>query len=172
MGGERLQMGSWDPQDTPWSRTPRAAPGPDASVTTSVRLLWHLLFGKTCRGVGARRSAPQRPGEHAGPVLPTSPILCKPQIPAGGRTTRAGSCHQSRQLPPIPELPLAWCCLLPIISGGLGGWRGAAGSSAAPKLGSPTFGFVLIFQSSILQLKSLRFIKYFSTSLNILHSIP
>lgn len=57
----------------------------------------------------------------------------------------------SRQLPPIPELPLARCCVLPITSGGLGGWRGAAGGSAAPKLGSPTFGFVLIFQSSILQ---------------------
>lgn len=64
MGGGQIQMGSWDPPRPAMVRNaPRAALGPDADLTVSIRLSWRLLFGKTCRGVGARRrSAPPETG--------------------------------------------------------------------------------------------------------------
>lgn len=109
-----------------------------------------------------RRLAPQRPGERAGLVLSTS----------ANPKSQPGDAQLDQELPWILELPLARCCILSVISGALGGQRGAAGSSAAPKSGSPTFRFVPLFRSSILQLKSLCFIKYFSILLNILQLIP
>jgi len=145
-------------RDPAWSGRPRAAPGqmPASPCPSGFR-------GVSCSARPAEVSAPQGPGERARPVPPTPPALCKPQTPAGGREQAAAAHSQAAlgaMLRPPHHLQR------------FGRSRGAAGGSAAPKSRSPTFGLVLIFQSSILQFKSLCSVKYFSISLNILQRIP
>lgn len=86
LGPPRIYRGLEAPAQ-PQGRTP-ALPSPSGSRSI-------LCLARACRSVGTWRSAPQGPGERAGPVWPTPPTLCKPQTPVRGRVTQAGSCHQS-----------------------------------------------------------------------------
>lgn len=98
------------------------------------------------------------PGERAGPVLPTCPALCKPQIPGRGHMRTAGTHSLGVTLCPS-HCP--W---------GSGCWERTRGQLSSTKIGVthiwgsfdiPRLNFAV----------KISFIKYFSFSLNILHFI-
>lgn len=161
--------GGWIQADPEPPRT-RCGPDPPAQPragrrpygTRPVRLSQHLLLGQTSH------SARPRHRRHRGNV---PDLFCRPPGPPnlGRGTRRAGG----RAAAPSPRCP--WrdaASAPPVVSGALGGRGGAAGSSVAPKSGSPTSGAVLIFPSSVLPLKSFRLLKYFSIPLNVRRLIP
>lgn len=103
-------MGPRDPRDPPWSGTPPVPPrGQTLALPRPSGSGWHLRFGRTRRGAGARhrRERGNAPDLFYQPLRP-------PQSPAPNPWGRA------RQPSPAPELPLPPRCLLPIISGALG----------------------------------------------------
>lgn len=143
------------------AQNPPRSPGLHVCLTASD---WSGSRGISCSARPAVALGPGTAGT-GGMHRTCSAAPRAPQTLAGGRATRAGGCR------PSPQCPWRDAASAPaVISGGLGGRGGAAGSSVAPKSGSPTSRSVLIFPSSIL--KSFCFLKYFSISLNIWRLMP
>lgn len=106
-------------------------------------------------------TAPQGPGERARPVLPTSPTLCKPQIPGGGHVRTAGTDSLSSLAETLCPSHCPW---------GSGSWERTHRQLSSTKIGVthiwgcsdiPRLNFAV----------EISFVKYFSFSLNIFHLI-
>lgn len=134
------------------AQSPLPSPRPD----TSLWLLQHLQPSRTCQ---VSPTAPQGPGEHARPVLPTSPTLCKPQIRGRGHVRIAGT--NSLGVMKLCPSHHPW---------GFGNSERTHG-----QLSSTQIGVTHIWGcSDIPRLNfaaKISFIKYFSFSFNILHFI-